>query len=170
MPTALQDRPPFAGHSPQQERPLGAYLSLAPVYTGLCGAFGLWLRRADRTLPERVETRDLVVLGLATHKASRILTKSRALSAVRAPFTRFQGDAGPGEVDEAARGHGVRRAVGELLVCPYCVAVWIATLFACGLVAAPRFTRFAAGILTMVFGSDVVQLAYARAEKALAAA
>jgi Protein of unknown function (DUF1360) len=59
----------------------------------------------------------------------------------RAPFTRFQDDAGAGEVNEAARGHGLQRAIGELLVCPYCLDLWIAAAFTAGLLVAPRATR-----------------------------
>jgi hypothetical protein len=88
-------------------------------------------------------------------------------STVRAPFTRFEGDAGPGEVSEAARGRGLRRALGELLVCPYCVGLWIATAFAAGFVVAPRPTRWIASVLSATFGSDVLQIAYKKAEDTL---
>lgn len=166
-PTRLQDLPPFVGHSPQQERPLGWYATLISTYAGLVGSFALWFRRSGRALPERIDTRDLALVTVATHKAARILGKARVVSPVRAPFTRFQGDGGPDEVEEAARGHGLRRALGELLVCPYCLAMWIATAFAVGLLVAPRATRWVASILTVVFGSDVLQIAYRKAEDAL---
>ena len=40
-------------------------------------------------------------------------------SFLRSPFTRYTGEAQPSEVSEEPRGRGLRRAVGELLVCPY---------------------------------------------------
>ncbi len=122
----LQDVGPFAGHAPQQERPLGGYAVLAGTFAGAAAGFTAWLRASDRELPEHVAPGDLALVAVATHKASRLVSKDRVTSVVRAPFTRFQDDAGPGEVDEAARGRGMRRAVGELLVCPYCVGMWIA--------------------------------------------
>jgi hypothetical protein len=137
------------------------------VFATLATAFSLWLHRSGRRLPERVDAGDLAVLTVATHKASRLLTKDKVTSTVRAPFTRFQGNEGAGEVSEAARGTGVRRAVGELLVCPYCVGMWIAAGFAAGLVVAPRATRLAASILTILFGSDMLQIAYRKAEETL---
>ena len=76
----------------------------------------------------------------------------------RAPFTEFQEGAGRGEVDEAPRGGSMRRAVGELLTCPYCLAVWIASGFAGGLVVAPRATRVAIAALDMVALADVLQM------------
>lgn len=86
---------------------------------------------------------------------------------MRAPFTRFEGDAGPSEVSEAPRGRGLRRAIGELLVCPYCVGVWVAAAFTAGLIAAPRQTRWVAAMLDTVFAADVLQIAYAKAEQSL---
>jgi hypothetical protein len=163
----LEDRDLSAGHSPEQERPLGGYALLMSVFASLAGAFSLWLRNTDRELPERVAPGDLAVLTVATHKASRLLTKDKVTSTVRAPFTRFQADDGAGEVSEAARGSGLRRAIGELLVCPYCVAMWIAAGFAAALVVAPRATRLMASILTILFGSDLLQLAYRKAEDTL---
>ncbi len=164
--TTLQDLPPFAGHSPGQERPLGGYALLMGSFGALCGAFALWLRHSEMELPERVDARDLALVATATFKASRIVARDRVTSAVRAPFSRFQDDAGPGEVDEAARGHGMKRVLGELLVCPYCLDVWTATAFLCGLVAAPRATRFTASMLTAVSVADALQIVYAKAESA----
>jgi hypothetical protein len=165
--TRVQDLPPFAGHSPQQERPLGWYALLISLFFGLVSGFAAWFRRSGRQLPERMEARDLALMAVAAHKGSRLLTKARVMSAIRAPFTRFQEDGGPDEVEEAARGHGLRRVIGELLVCPYCLSMWFATLFTLGLLVAPRPTRWAASVLAIVFASDVLQIAYRKAEDAL---
>lgn len=137
------------------------------VFAGLCAAFAAWFRAGDRELPHRVDPRDMALLAVATHKVSRLTAKDRVTSAVRAPFTRFQGDAGPGEVDEAARGHGLRRAVGELLICPYCLGLWISSAFFGGLLVAPRATRWIASLFVVVTGADVLQIAYKKAEDRL---
>ncbi len=162
-PPRLQDTPPFAGHAPDRERPLGGYLALGATYLGLAGAFAAWLRRSGRRLPERIAPDDLALIVVATQTSARLLTKSRALSAVRAPFTRFQADAGPGEVDEAARGHGLRLAVGELFVCPHCLGMWFAAAFTAGIIAAPRPTRWVATVPVTLFGSELLQILYKRA-------
>jgi hypothetical protein len=127
----------------------------------------VWARRSGRELPERVAAADLALITLATHKASRLIAKDRVTSAVRAPFTRFEEEGGPGEVEEQARGSGLRRAVGELLICPYCLGMWIAAGFAAGLVLAPRATRWLASILVTVLGSDLLQILYKKAESTL---
>jgi hypothetical protein len=165
--TRVQDLPPFTGHSPRQERPLGGYATLMGLFATLTTAFGAWFRRSGRELPERMEGRDIALVALATHKISRLIAKDRVTSAVRAPFTEFQGDAGRGAVDEAARGRGLRRAIGELLVCPYCLGLWITALFTAGLLVAPRATRWVASVFTAVYGSDLLQIAYKKAEDSL---
>src|SRR5689334_19008334 len=82
------------------------------------------------------------VLTVASHKAARLITKDKVTAAVRAPFTEYQGPGGPGEVEEAPRGDGLRHAIGELLVCPYCLGMWTSAFMTAGLLVAPRFTRW----------------------------
>jgi Protein of unknown function (DUF1360) len=167
MQTALKDVGPFAGHSPDQERPLGGYALLTITYTSLTGAFVTWLHRSGRPVADRMEGKDIVLLAAATHKLSRLIAKDRVTSVVRAPFTEFQDDAGPGEVDEAARGHGLRRAIGELVICPYCLGMWVSTAFAAGMIVAPRATRWTMGVFAGLMGADLLQIAYAKAEDTL---
>jgi len=131
----------------------------------LAGAFSTWLRASGRELPERVDPGDLALLTVATHKGSRLIAKDRVTSTARAPFTEFESDAGPGEVNERARGRGLRRAVGELLTCPHCLGLWVAGALAAGLIVAPRRTRWIASVLTALFGSDVLHIAYKKVEQ-----
>ena len=158
---------PFQGHSPGQPRALRGYGVLLASFLSLASMFAAWFRESDRELPDRVAARDLALLTVAGHKMARTIAKDRVTSVVRAPFTRFQDDAGPGEVDEAARGGGLRRAIGELLVCPYCLGMWVSALLTASLLIAPRFTRWVSAVLVMSLGSEALQIAYARAEATL---
>ncbi|HEX2071802.1 MAG TPA: DUF1360 domain-containing protein [Thermoleophilaceae bacterium] len=153
----------------RRERPVRGYATLTGLFLTLVAGFSAWVRASGRELPERVSPADLALVAVATHKASRLIAKERVTSAVRAPFTQVEPDprASRPKARERPRGGGVRRAVGELVLCPYCLSVWIATAFAGGLVVAPRPTRWVAGILTTVFGSDVLQIAYKKAEDSL---
>src|SRR3954454_11219346 len=110
MSQTLHDIGPLEDHSPDQHRPLRGSALLLGTFTALAGGFSAWFRASGRELPERVDGRDLALVTIATHKASRLVAKDRVTSVVRAPFTRYEDDAGPGEVSEAARGRGVRRA------------------------------------------------------------
>ena len=94
---------------------------------------------------------------MASHKAARTIAKDRVTSGVRAPFTTFEHDEGPGEVAERARGRGVRRAIGELLVCPYCLGMWTSAALTGMLLVVPRFTRWLAAVLTIFSGSELLQ-------------
>jgi hypothetical protein len=156
---------PFAGHSPGRERPLGGYAVLMGAFTALAVGFGAWFRASGRELPDSISARDLALVTVASHKTSRMVTRDRVTSALRAPFTEFQGDAGPAEVDERARGHGLRRAIGELLVCPYCLGMWVSAALTASLLVFPRFTRWFSSVLVAFFGSEVLHIAYARAER-----
>ena len=114
----------------------------------------------QKRLPRRFSLLDLALLGIATHKLSRIVAKDRITSILRAPFVSFIRSAGGGEVEEEPRGRGIQRGIGQLISCPYCMAPWCATALAFGLVFAPRATRFFAGILASVAMSDFLQRAY----------
>ena len=101
-----------------EHRPLAAYGLLTTAFGALFGGGTAALH--DR-LPERPRATDVALAGVATYKISRLLAKDRVTSVLRAPFTRYEGEAGPSEVSEEPRGGGLRLALGELLVCPYCV-------------------------------------------------
>lgn len=156
-------------YSRGEERPLGGYLRAMGAYTGLVGVAAAVGKARGASLPERFSWSDTVLVSVAVHKASRLLTKSSVAAALRAPFTRFEGSTGQGEVAESVPPSGDHRhAVGELLTCPFCSGVWLATAFTAGLVLAPRATRLAATTLTTVAGSDYLHLAYDAAKSAVA--
>ncbi len=156
-----------AHYAPGQERPLGSYAILTGAYsTGLAGGL-IALRARGHELPERPTVADLLLIGIATHKLSRLIAKDKVTSFIRAPFTRFQEPSGQGEVEEEPCGHGLRLAVGELLVCPYCLAQWVATGLTLGLIGAPRITRLLGSVFVAHTISDFLQVAYRAAEDQL---
>ena len=167
--SALQDVKELAGREKQEyeggsDRPLGPFLAIMAVYATAVGGGAAVLRRRGEVLPEQVALVDLALVTVATHKLSRLLAKDPVTSPLRAPFTRFEGTSGPAELREKVRGSGLRKALGALVTCPFCLALWVATGFGFGLVAAPRATRFAASVLTAVAGADALHLAYAALE------
>jgi hypothetical protein len=152
----------FAGHA-DQHRPLGSYALLTAAFNGLVGGYLVAAERRGR-LPERYGVGDLALVGIGSFKLSRLIAKDRVTSVLRASFSRFQEDIGHGEVAEAARGTGMRRAIGELVVCPYCLAQWVTAAGVVGLGLAPRPTRAVAAIFTTYAISDALELAYTRAQ------
>jgi hypothetical protein len=156
---------PAAGYAPSEERrPLAGYAVLAGLFNVLVVAAAIGLRRSGKRPPDRYSISDLLLVGVATHKLSRLLGKDKVTSFLRAPFTEYQGPAGPSELDERPRGTGLRHAIGELVICPYCIGLWVATGLGFGLVAAPRVTRMGAFVLSSLGISDFLQIAYKAAE------
>jgi hypothetical protein len=156
----------YAGYAPPRERPpLAAYATFATVFhTAMAGAV-VAAKRSGRDLPERVEASDIVLIGTASYKLSRLVSKKKVTAFVRAPFTELEGKGGPAELEEKPRGSGLRRAIGELLVCPYCLGLWASGGFHAGLLFAPRTTRFSASVLAAMSISDFLQVAYKAAEE-----
>ena len=159
-----ETREAFSGYAQPDERPpFRVYAALTAVFNaGFAGA--LYAAKRSRRLPDRVSAQDLMLIGTASHKLSRLIAKDKVTSFVRAPFTAYQGRGGPAEVEERARGEGVRRAIGELVICPYCLGLWASGAFHVGLMFAPRVTRVAASTLTALTVSDFLQIAYKAAE------
>jgi hypothetical protein len=153
---------PTAGHS-ARHRPFAAYGAIAAAFNGALASGLIAARRADR-LPERYRAGDVALLVVATAKLSRLIAKDRVTSVMRAPFTRFEEDSGYGEVSEEARGTGMQRAIGELLICQYCVSQWVAAGMVIGHALAPRETRLVAGTFAVFGLADVLNLAYSAAQ------
>lgn len=149
------------GYAPGDERPLLDHAVLVGVYGAAVGGLSLVVRRRRSKLPERISAADLALLSVATHKLSRLLTKDTVTAPFRAPFTKFKGPGSAGEVNEEPREETpAKHAVGELVTCPFCMAQWVGTAFLFGYLLAPRATRAAASLFTMVAASDVLQYAY----------
>ncbi|MGR6915160.1 DUF1360 domain-containing protein [[Actinomadura] parvosata] len=142
------------------DRPLGGYVGLLGAYGGTVGVAAAVAMLAGRKAPEHIGVLDLALMAACTHKVSRRLAKDPVTSPLRAPFTQYEGQGGPSEVQEKPRG-----AIGELLACPFCLAQWVATAYAAGLVLAPRMTRLVGATMTAVAVSDWLQLAYAKLMK-----
>ena len=159
----LQQSQPFAGYA-DEPRPLGTYAAIAGVFGGVFGSLLLTAARTGR-LPERVGASDVLAMGIASHRVSRLLARDTVTSFLRAPFTTFEGRGGISEVNERPRGGNVRHALGELVGCPKCLDQWAAAAFLAGLLYAPRATRVVAAMFGSVAVADFLQLAYAAAQK-----
>ena len=147
------------------ERPLGGYAVLVGVFTvALSGMLASTVTKSEDEAPE-LSWSDLLLLGIATHKLSRVVTKDLVTSPFRAPFVKFKKSAGAGEVEEEARGEGIQEAVGDLITCPYCIAPWLASALVFGFQRAPRTTRVLSGIFCITAASDFLNQLYVKAKE-----
>ena len=152
-----------ASYDPDDAVNLSGYSDSMAVYAASVAGLLVLGRATGRQLPQHYSVTDLTLGGIATHKLTRLLSKSSVASPLRAPFTQFVGPAGSGEhVEKPRDGHGLRHTVGELLTCPFCLGVWVGTAYVAGMVFAPRVTRAAGAVLTVVGASDALQHGYAR--------
>jgi hypothetical protein len=155
------------GYAPHDHRPLAGYVVAMTAFGGLAATLAGAVRITGRPVPERPSLGDVALISVATHKLSRLLAKDAVTSPLRAPFAGYAGPAGAAELNEEVRDRGssVRHGIGELVTCPFCLAVWVATGLTGGLVLAPRLTRLAATTLTATAVSDFLQFAYDAAKK-----
>ncbi|MFL6537237.1 MAG: DUF1360 domain-containing protein [Chthoniobacterales bacterium] len=149
----------------RDELPTRDYAALVAVFNGALAATLLARKCSQEPLPERIDPQDIALLALATQKLSRVITKDKVTAALRAPFTEIEGKGGAGELEERGRGRGLRRAIGDLITCPFCLGTWIASGFIYGFIFTPRLTRTLASIFAVSGIADFLQQFYVKAQE-----
>ncbi|MCA1604263.1 MAG: DUF1360 domain-containing protein [Acidobacteria bacterium] len=151
----------FEGYA-EEERLLGPHALQALTWASVVCGLLAYAARSGR-LEDRVSAADVALLGITTHKISRIVTRTEVMNFLRAPFTKYEGPRQLNEVNQQPKGVGLSRAMGELLACPLCIGTWIAGGLMCGLAYAPRFTRAIETTFAGVAISDLLHVLYAEA-------
>ena len=79
-------------------------------------------------LPTSIRPFDLVLLGLAAARLSDIISTDQIMEWLRRPFVKMETSeiAGREVETRTGRGRGLRKVIGDLLSCPWCVGVWVA--------------------------------------------
>jgi hypothetical protein len=149
----------MASKNRDQDPPLAGYGALVGTFLAAAGAAVAGLDRTGK-LPERVGAGDLALLGVATYSLSRTITRDRVTTFLRDPFVRVQGPAGRGEVESESRGSGLQRAIGDLVICPFCISQWIAAAGVIGLAVAPRPTRAVASVFALQTVAEVLNFGH----------
>src|SRR3954454_16955469 len=122
---------------PPDRPPYEAYAVIMGAFAALLGGAGALSRAVGRD-PQCQTWVDFAVLGAASFKAARTVSRDKVTSFVREPFV--EGEAYDGE-DEQPAGEGLPRAIGELATCTRCIGTWTAAGLAATQVLAPRFGR-----------------------------
>jgi hypothetical protein len=149
----------------RQHLPARDYAVLVALFNGAMAATLLARKRSGGPLLERVDLKDLLLYAIATQKLSRVMTKGKVTTALRAPFTAVEGKGGAGELEERPRGRGLRRAIGELLTCPFCLGTWIASGFIYGAIFSPSVARTVGSIFAVSGVADFLNQAYVKAQE-----
>jgi hypothetical protein len=149
--------------SPPDRPPYEAYAAIAGTFATLLAGAGALSRAVGRD-PQCQTWLDFVVLGAASFKAARTVSRDKVTSFVREPFV--EGEAYDGEGERPA-GEGFQRAMGELVTCTRCIGTWTAAGLAATQVLAPRFGRLLTWSLAASAANDFLQGAFvALTEKA----
>ena len=150
MTHAIEQSPAAAMHPAQDPLPRD-YGALNAVYAALLAG----VLAANRNRPEeRISGAELAQLGLATFALSKVIARERIGAWVREPF-----------VDDAVhphrpRGHRVRRALGELVMCTRCVGAWSALGLVGLRVTSPRAGRTVTAVLATSAANDFLQAGF----------
>ena len=121
----------------------------AVLLAGIAAATDRRVRDEDRISPA-----ELVPLGAATFALSKVVARERIGAWVREPF-----------VDDPVhphrpRGHRVRRALGELVMCTRCVGAWSALGLVGLRVASPKAGRTVTAVLATSAANDFLQAGF----------
>ncbi|MEI7031865.1 DUF1360 domain-containing protein [Streptomyces pratensis] len=147
-------------YAPPKEHPLAGHLGALAAFGAYTAAWGAVVGVRRVALPDRHQPLDLLMTAAAVFRLGRLLSKGSVTSPLRAPFTRYEGSAGPAEVKESPRGGLIRSTVGELATCPFCLSVWLTTTFTGAHLLWPRATRAVTGGVTALAVADTIQLGY----------
>jgi hypothetical protein len=115
---------------------------MAPPYRAyliILGSFAGSLAALSRQAPRKVTPWDVVLVGLASFKASRAITREKVGAVIREPF--IEGEAQPGGHESPVKTGDWQQAVGELVTCSRCVGTWAAAGLVGTQAVTPRFGR-----------------------------
>jgi hypothetical protein len=138
-------------------RPYGVYAGITGTFVGGLAVAGALAHLLDRD-PREHDALDLVVLGAATFKAARTISRDEVTSFLREPFV--EGDAHEGDEDPVESGD-MRQAIGELVTCSRCVGTWVAAGLSATQILAPRFGRLLTWSLAAAGVNDWLQAGFA---------
>jgi len=133
-----------------------AYAGIMGTFVGGLAVAGGLARLLDRD-PREHDALDLAVLGLATFKAARTISRDEVTSFIREPFV--EGEAHTGD-EEPVESGDLRQAIGELVTCSRCIGTWVAGGLAATQIIAPRFGRVLTWSLAAAGANDWLQAGF----------
>ncbi len=143
--------------SDQTRPPYRAYAGIMGTFAGGLAAAAALARLLDRDAGD-VGALDLAVLGLATFKAARTISRDDIASFLREPFV--EGETSEGVTSPIESGD-LRQAIGELVTCSRCVGTWVAAGLGTTQILAPRYGRLLTWTLAAAGLNDWLQAGFA---------
>jgi hypothetical protein len=141
----------------QTRAPQGAYAAIMGTFVAGLGGAGILARLLGRDTKDHTSL-DLAILGLATFKAARTISRDQVTSFLREPFVEEEAHDG---AEEPVHTGDMRQAIGELVTCSRCVGTWVAGGLTATEVLAPRFGRILTWTLAAAGANDFLQASFA---------
>jgi len=141
----------------QTQAPHTAYAAIVGAFASALAGAGLLAKALGRD-PQEQRPLDLVMLGAATFKAARTISRDEVTSFIRDPFV--EGEAHSGGESPVESGD-LRQAIGELVTCSRCIGTWVAAGLTTTQVIAPRFGRLLTWTLAAAGMNDFLQAGFA---------
>ena len=136
-----------------------AFFLIGYLLLFLAAFFGL--RASGYNFPHPISSFDFILLCLATFRLTLLVTEDKVFHFLRAPFVsekRVKGPDGEETVEEKPCGRGVQRVIGELLLCPWCSGIWIATLLVFARMIFPDAAHLLLLVLSTAAGGILIQI------------
>ncbi len=105
------------------------FIAIVLAFVALTGAV-LRVLRPRASLQNAFTPLGLLLLGLASYRAGRVIALDEVTQPFRLPFVDVSEE--NGERKETPKKEGLRGAVGALITCPDCIGFWIAAVLAYG--------------------------------------
>lgn len=138
-----------------------AYGFFLAVYVCVWTVFFALMHGMDRAWPRAIAPMDLLLLSLATYRLTQVLTEEKVAACLRSPFCevkRVRQQDGTVKEEEVPRGTGLRHVAGELILCPWCTGIWIATLSTFAFVLAPGAARIVLTVFAVAAAGLIFQI------------
>lgn len=123
------------------------FIAIVLAFVALTGAV-LRLLRSRPNTQNCFTPLNLLLLGLASYRAGRVIALDDVTQPFRLPFVDVREE--NGERKETPKKEGLRGAIGALITCPDCIGFWVAAVLVYGslLWSGPVF------VVTLALGSS----------------
>ena len=131
------------------------------LYLALFGFFLYLMDTLDIDYPSAVNSFDFLLLCLATFRITELITSDSITKFLRDPFVtrkKVRNPDGSEEVKVKPEGRGIKRFIGELIICPWCIGVWIGTFLSYFYILTPGPARVFLIAISVAAGGILIQL------------
>lgn len=136
------------------------YTSTIIIFLILVACTGVLFQLFQGSIPSYIEPYDLIILTLATFRLIRLFTYDQIMRVCRDMFLdkrEFTDEHGQVMIERSRPHGGPKRALGDLVGCPWCMGMWVSFFMVVLYFAFPPI-RFLALILALAGAASSLQI------------